>query len=116
MNNDFERQVAENIRASYVPHEETKVEKLQKLDRKVSRPAEIFAYIFGVVGSLVLGVGMCLAMKVIGDLMPLGVVVGLVGIAMVSVNYLIYNKILKTRRKKFEKQVLALSEEVIGNR
>ncbi len=114
MNNDYERQAAESIRANYVPHEQTKLDKLRKLDKKVSRPAEIFAYTFGVIGALVLGVGMCLAMKILGDLMPLGIVIGIVGIAMVSVNYFIYNKILNKRRKKFEKQVLSLSDEVIG--
>lgn len=73
---------AEKIRESYGEHTESDLEKLRKLDEKVKRPADIFAYTFGVVGALVLGVGMCIAMGTIGaeSLFPLGVVVGVIGI------------------------------------
>ena len=66
------------------------------------------------IGALVLGVGLCLAMKVIGDLMALGIVIGIVGIAMVSVNYLIYRAILKSRKKKYADQVMALSDALLN--
>lgn len=110
-----EKEIIEQIRASYEKQEPSKVEKLKKFDNSVKRPAEIFAYIFGVLGSLVLGVGMCLAMKVIGNLMVLGIVIGCVGIAMVSVNYLIYKKIEKARKKKYGSQIIALSTELLND-
>ena len=70
------QQYAEAIRREYEPKTEqvTKLEELKALDAKVHRPAAVFAYTFGVIGALVLGVGLCLAMKVIGDLMALGIV------------------------------------------
>lgn len=109
-----EKKQVEAIVKEYLPHEETKVEKLKKLNKKVKRPATIFAYTFGVIGSLVLGVGMCLAMKVIGNLMPLGIVIGVLGIAMVSVNYFIYKLINKKRMAKFQCDVLKISNELLN--
>ncbi len=102
------------IQAQYMPKEKTKLDELKALDSKVRRPAEIFAYTFGSVGSLVLGTGMCLAMKIIGSLMPLGIVIGLAGIAMVSANYYIYKKLLASRKRKYAKQIFELSNEILG--
>lgn len=111
-----ERQTVENIRAKYEVREQSKLEKLKALDRKVRRPAEIFAYIFGSIGALVLGSGMCLAMpEVIEGYMPLGIGVGLVGILMVSVNYFLYKSSLKARRKKASAEIFRLSDEILGN-
>ena len=39
---------------------------LRKLDRRAKLPATVFTYTFGIVFAPVLGVGMCLAMQVIG--------------------------------------------------
>lgn len=112
-----ERQYAEELRRAYADknESETKLEKLRKLDASVRRPAEIFAYVFGILGALVLGVGMCLAMEVIASLMPLGIAVGVVGIAMVSANYFIYRAILKSRKHKYAKEILTLSDELLQN-
>lgn len=57
---------AEAIANEYAPKDTSKVVALKKLDRKAKRPAEIFAFTFGVVAALIMGVGMCLSMKVIG--------------------------------------------------
>lgn len=110
-----ERKYAEEIRKQYQPNSETesKLEKLHKLDGAVRRPAEIFAYTFGVLGALILGVGMCLAMEVIGSMMPLGIVIGIVGIAMVAANYFIYRAILNSRKKKYADRVITLSDELL---
>lgn len=109
-----ENKTVERIRGDYLPAERTKLDELKALDRKVKRPAEIFAYTFGVVGSLVLGTGMCLAMKVIGNMMPLGIGVGLVGIALVTVNYFLYKKILKSRKQKYANEILKLTDDLLN--
>lgn len=108
--------IAQNIREHYGEHKESDLEKLRKLDERVKRPADIFAYTFGIVGALVLGVGMCICMGVLGGegLFPVGVVVGVAGIAMVIVNYFIYRAILKSRKKKYSAKVLALSDKILG--
>lgn len=116
MMQEQERKYAESLRRRYgeKSSSESKMDQLRKLDAAVRRPAEIFAYTFGIVGALVLGVGMCLAMEIIADLMPLGIVIGIAGIAIVSVNYFLYRAILKSRKKKHAKEILSLSDELLG--
>lgn len=107
-------EIAERIRNHYVEKAPTKLEQMKALDKKVKRPAKIFSYIFGTVGALVLGTGMSLAMKVIGDAMLAGIGIGLVGIAMVSLAYPIYQKAVNGRRKKYAEQMIALADEISG--
>ena len=104
----------EKIRANYTTEEKTKLDELKELDKKVKRPASIFGYTFGTIGALVLGTGMCLAMKVIGNSMPLGIAIGLVGIGMVTANYFAYRKILQKRRRKYSKQIIELSDSLLN--
>ncbi len=104
----------ERIRASYAEKEITKFDELKELDKRVKRPAEIFAYLFGSVSSLVLGTGMCLAMKIIGNSMALGIGIGLVGIALTCATYPLYKKILNDRKKRYAKQIFELSDSLLN--
>ena len=108
----------EKIRASYTPKKISKFDELKELDSKVKRPATIFAYLFGSISSLVLGTGMCLAMKVIGGAisfaMPLGIGVGLLGILLVSINYPIYKKLLNSRKEKYADKIFELSDSLLN--
>lgn len=106
----------ENLCRQYQPEgeEQSKLKKLKNLDAKVRRPAEIFAYVFGAVGTLVLGTGMCLAMRVIFDSVAAGVMTGVLGIAMVSANYFIYRAILARRRRKYSEQIIKLGNELLN--
>ncbi len=93
---------AESIAKEYAPKETSKVVALRKLDNKAKRPANIFAYTFGIISALVLGIGMCLCMNQF-DLngtisMVLGIIIGIIGIAGVSINYPIYKRLLKKAR------------------
>jgi len=107
---------AEAIANEYAPKDASKVVALKKLDRKAKSRANIFAYTFGVFMSLVLGTGMCLSMKVIGDgssLMTIvGIIVGVVGIAGVSVNYPIYKRLLENGKKRYAFEIMQLAKEI----
>lgn len=103
----------ERIRASYEPKQISKFEELKALDKKVKRPVEVFAYVYGSISSLVLGAGMCLAMKVIGSSMAIGIGVGLVGIALTLTTYPIYKSILKRRKNKYANQIFELSDSLL---
>lgn len=113
-----ETTIIERIRASYEERKTTKLDELKALDKKVKRPAKIFSYVFGTLSSLVLGTGMSLAMKVIGTnlsfALPLGIGVGVLGILLLSVNYPIYKAILNRRKKKYEKQIIQLSDSLLN--
>lgn len=119
MTNKSEKEIIEKIKSHYEEKsaEQSKLDELKAIDKKVKVPAAAFAYTYGTVGSLVLGTGMCLAMKVIGAtisaLMPVGIAVGVLGIAMVSSVYPIYQKILAKRKAKYSKEIIQLSEELL---
>ena len=96
---------AEAIANEYAPKDTSKVVALKKLDRKAKQPANIFTFSFGVVMALVLGTGMCLSMKVIGDgstaMIAIGIVIGIIGILGMGINYPVYKKILESGKKKY---------------
>lgn len=111
------------VRDNYVPKEHTKLDELKELDKKVKMPALIFAYIFGSVASLILGTGMCLAMKIIGTsimsptvLMTVGVIIGVAGIILCIANYFIYKAMLSSRKKKYGSQIITLSNELLNKK
>ena len=112
--NAMEANAVERIRKQYTEKELTKIDELRALDKKVKRPATVFAYIFGIIGSLVLGTGMCLAMEVIGNMMLLGIAIGLVGIAWVSLTHPIYKAILKARKKKYSEKIFQISDSILN--
>lgn len=108
-----ENKVVEKIVNSYTEEENTKLDELKALDSKVKKPALIFAYVFGSISALLLGFGMCVAMQVIlADLMWLGIVVGVVGIAFCLLTYPIYKRILNSRKNKYREQILSISNEL----
>lgn len=124
MNKNDQEFLVQKIRTQYTEKENTQLDSLKALDKKVKKPANVFAYTFGTIGALVLGSGMSLAMNVIepgtyggmtiGENMMLpGIITGLVGIAMVSVNYPIYKSILNSRRNKYADKIIALSDEIM---
>lgn len=106
----------EKLKDSYKEKEITKLEELRQLDKKVKKGPMVFAYTFGIIGSLVLGFGMCTAMEVIlPGYMAVGIIVGLVGIAMVALNYFIYSKMLWNSKKKNASKIIELSNEILNN-
>ena len=107
---------AEAIANEYAPKNTSKVVALKKLDRKAKGPANIFAYSFGVIMSLVLGTGMCLSMKIIGDgsaaMIAVGIIVGVIGIIGVSINYPIYKRLLESGKQKYAFEIMQLAKEI----
>lgn len=106
---------AEAIANEYSVKNTAKVVALRKLDRKVKRAPLIFTYTLGIVSALVLGVGMCFAMGQFGGgavHTAIGIVVGIIGIAGVSVNYPVYKKFLAKRKEKYAGDVIALAKEI----
>lgn len=111
---DTNKIYAEQIANEYSVKKESKVIALKKLDRKAKLPANIFAYSFGIIMALILGVGMCLSMNVIGNgnFAILGIIIGIVGIIGVGFNYPIYKKILEESKKKYSQDIIRLANEI----
>lgn len=110
-----DKKYVEKVLNKYTEKKQTKLDELRELDKKATRPATLFASVFGTLGSLVLGFGMCVAMEVIlKGYMWLGIIVGLVGILMVSVNYLLYKGLLSKGKAKYSQQIKELTDELLA--
>jgi uncharacterized membrane protein YuzA (DUF378 family) len=111
------------IRKKYETPEKTedKMEQLRRLDAAVTQKATVVSLVFGVIGTLLLGTGMSLTMTEIGKLfglqgalvMLIGILVGIIGIALVCVAYPVYNRILKKERKKIAPEIIRLTDELM---
>ena len=104
--------IAESIAKDYAPKENSKLVALKKLDNKAKLPATIFVYTFGIVSSLVFGAGMCMAMKVIGGGMVIGIIVGIIGMLGCGVNYPIYKKMLEKSKSKYAYEIVELARQI----
>ena len=107
MNRNDQQYMAQKIRAQYINKQPSELDALRELDSKIRRPANIFAYVFGVISAIVMGAGMSLVMTDIGatvgidNNMLIGIVIGIIGMLMAIINYPIYKGILNGRKKKY---------------
>ena len=103
---------AESIAKDYAPKDNSKIVALRKLDNRAKLPATIFTYSCGIISSLVFGTGMCLAMKVIGNSMVLGIIIGIIGFIGCGVNYPIYKRMLEKDKAKYAYEIVELARQI----
>ena len=108
----------EAIRKKYLPKEESKMEQLRKLHAIPTKKARAASLTVGIIGALIMGTGMSLAMTEIGAAlgrlaMILGIAVGLVGMVLAALAYPLYNRVLKKQREKIAPEILRLSDELL---
>ncbi|MBQ4095210.1 MAG: hypothetical protein IJC65_02140 [Oscillospiraceae bacterium] len=110
-----EKSELEKIRKKYTPKtsEESKLEQIKRLDKSVESSAMTKALIVGIIGSLILGVGMCCTM-VWTDFFVLGIIVGIIGILVCTLAYPVYKRSLDQKRAVVGAQILKLSDEISG--
>ncbi len=120
MNKTDQEFLVQKIRTQYTEKEHTALDQLKALDTKVKRPANVFAYIFGSIGAVVMGSGMSLVMTDIAETVGIqnpmlyGIIIGIVGMLMAIVNYPIYKGILGSRRKKYADEIITLSDNIMN--
>ena len=110
--------LVQKIRTQYTEKKHTQLDELKKLDNKVKKPANIFGYVFGCIGAIVMGSGMSLVMTEtvgIANFMTVGIIIGIIGMLMIIINYPIYKNILASRRKKYADKIIAISDEIMNN-
>lgn len=107
---------AEQLANEYAPKDTSKVVALRKLDAKAKLPATVFTYTFGVLAALILGVGMCFSMRILGGnsntMFILGVVLGILGLLGLGINYPIYKKMLAKGKQKYAYDIMQLAKEI----
>ena len=121
MNRNDTEFMVQKIRTQYMEKDSTEkdLSLLRELDAEVKRPANVFGYTFGSIGAIIMGAGMSLVMTDIGqqlgisNTMPLGIVIGIIGMFMAIINYPIYKSILSSRKEKYADRILSLSEKLM---
>lgn len=100
------------IREKYLPREADKMKQLRRLDAGVTKKGTVISLAVGIIGALVLGVGMycCLVWT---ELFVLGIIVGIVGIAAVSLAYPLYSYVTKKDREKIAPEIIRLTEDLM---
>ena len=102
----------ENIRKKYLPQEESKMDQLRKLDQSTTKKGTIISIAVGVIGCLLFGFGMCCTLVWMEQLFIPGVILGIIGMAIVVAAYPLYTHITKKEREKLAPQILKLTEEL----
>ena len=118
-----EQEEIKKIRQKYSAptQSEDKMEQLRRLDASVTTKATNVSLTLGIIGALILGFGMSLAMTDLGEMlgtyrsfaMLIGIVVGVIGIVLVCLAYPTYNRIVKKERAKIAPEILRLTDELM---
>jgi len=108
------------IREKYEPKEknEDKIEKLRRLDGSVTKKGTAVSLVLGIAGTLIMGLGMSMAMTDIADFFgafafPSGVAVGVAGVVMLAAAYPVYNRMVKKEREKIAPEIIRLTDELM---
>ncbi len=106
------------IRKKHLPKSESKLEELKRLDETVQASGMVESLCAGIGGALIFGLGMCLAMQVIGSglvMMIFGILISTIGIAGMLAAYPVYRKVFSATKEKYALRILQLIEELSGN-
>lgn len=122
MNRNDTEFMVQKIRTQYMKKDsaQKELDLLRELDAEVKRPANVFGYVFGSIGAVIMGAGMSLVMTDIGaqlgisNTMPVGIIIGVIGMLMAIVNYPIYKGILTSRKARYADRILNLSEKIMA--
>ena len=81
----------------------------------------VISLTFGIIGTLILGFGMSLVMTELAAIFGLGetaalvsgIIIGVIGGAMASFAYPLYNLVIKQERNKIAPEILRLTDELL---
>lgn len=100
---------------------EDKMEQLRRLDASVTQKASAISIAIGVIGTLILGIGMSLIMSELAELLgayrnlatPIGIIIGIIGIALVCCAYPVYERTVKKERERIAPEIIRLTDELM---
>lgn len=108
-----EQEELRRIRSKYLPKEENKMALLRRLDAQVIQKANMYAIIVGVIGALILGIGIYCCIFGADAAFVLGMIAGMIGLALSCMAYPVYNRTLKKERERIAPQILRLIDELM---
>lgn len=101
------------IRSKYEAPQEDKMAYLRRLDENAVKKGTIVSIVLGVIGTLILGFGMCCTLVWQNMWFLPGIFIGLAGIVGVSVAYPVFMQITKKEREKIAPEILRITEELL---
>lgn len=112
------RDEIEKIRNKYIEPENDKMRMLKELDEMPEKKARVFSLTLGIIGILLFGFGMSLALSELGTLLGghailISALLGVVGLLMMISAQPMYHKCLKAERKKIAPEVIKLTDELL---
>lgn len=112
---------ARSIRDKYAEREQelSAVELMKRLDASVESKARAISLTLGIIGTLILGTGMSIIMTELGNILgnlalPIGLLIGLVGIGIGALAYPLYTAVIKRERRRIAPEMLKLADIVEG--
>lgn len=108
-----QQEEVKGIREKYLQKEEDKMMQLRRLDESASKPGMAAALSLGIIGTLILGVGMCCTMVWTDTMFFPGIIIGVAGIVCILLAYPLYTHITKKRREKLAPEILRLTDELL---
>lgn len=106
-----EQEEIKKIRSRYEAPKEDKMAYLRRLDEGATRKGTLISIVLGVIGTLIFGVGMCCVL--VWQVSVPGIVIGMIGIAALSVAYPVYVRMTKKEREKIAPEILRLTDELL---
>ena len=107
---------AQRIRSKYLPKEESKLERLRGLDRRVRSAGVIEGLVFGVIGALIFGIGLCFGLDVFPGEDVLTLVFMAIGAAIMIPAYPVYKRVARRTKEKLAPEIIRLSDEIIASK
>ncbi len=101
------------IRSKYEAPQEDKMAYLRRLDESAGKKGTMMSIVLGVVGTLILGLGMCCVLVWQNAWFIPGIVIGVVGLTVLSLAYPVYQQVTKKEREKIAPEILRLTEELL---
>lgn len=101
------------IRRKYIPKEATKMDELRIMDKKAENAGLVPALAAGILGILIFGTGMCCILIWADTLFVPGIIIGIIGLALMGAAYPLNNMFVKKKRAELAPQILKLTEELM---
>lgn len=108
-----EQDEVRRIREKYVTGEESKMDKLRRMDKQVTKKGTLCSVIIGVIGTLIMGVGMTFVLELQSSFFVPGIIIGIVGMGFMAVALPVYNLVTQKEREKIAPEILRLTEELM---
>ena len=114
--NESERMEIESIRRQYskATKEESKLDKLRKLDKTVKNAGTVLPLVIGIIGTLIFGLGLTMILE--WNLILWGIVIMLIGSVPTALAYPLSLKLTKLYKEKYGDEILSLSEELLAEK